>query len=70
MLVRKNIDVNEHERLSNITFKRLNQVNEHERLSNITRKRQNQVNEHERLSSITLKRQNQGPALSLLLRNQ
>ena len=45
------MDVNEHERLANITPRQI-KVNEHERLANIT-PRQIKVNEHERLANIT-----------------
>ena len=43
------MDVNEHERLSNITLKTQNQVKEQ-----LVVRKDMDVNEHERLSSITL----------------
>ena len=49
-LVRKDIDVNEHERLSNITLKTQIKVKE----QFVVRKNMD-VNEHERLSNITLR---------------
>ena len=53
--VRKDTDVNEHERLPNITLRQNTDVNEHERLPNITLRQDTDVNEHERLPNITLR---------------
>ena len=50
LVVRNDIDVNEHERLSNITLKTQIKVNEQLVVRNDI-----DVNEHERLSNITLR---------------
>ena len=44
--IRKDMDANEHERLSNITHGTQIKVKEHERLSNITHGTQIKVKEH------------------------
>ena len=50
LVVRKDMDVNEHERLSNITIKTQIKVNEQ-----LVVREDMDVNEHERLSNITLR---------------
>jgi hypothetical protein len=53
LLVRKDKDVNEHERLSNTTLKTQMKVKEQ-----FVVRKDKDVNEHERLSNTTLKTQN------------
>ena len=50
LVVRKVIDINEHERLSNITLKTQIKVKEHLVVRKVI-----DINEHERLSNITLR---------------
>ena len=50
LVVRKDMDVNEHERLSNITLRRIIKVKEQ-----LVVRKDMDVNEHERLSNITLR---------------